>query len=134
MLNKFILPIIAALALSACSVTSQSIRDAGNLSTLTVPGNYQANYRLLSDELRRCMEGGYLTASVVVRSELFTDIKKGVITPTMIGGAGNKVLVVIDVVEIDPNTTRIDIHSKRAESDNIKHVKTIMAGDPLCSK
>lgn len=131
-----VLAVAAALVLqTACApMSAQGIRDAGNTQSFTVPINYQAAYRILLDEMRRCMQGGLITATVIVHGDLFTDIHKGVITPTMHGGFGAMPLVVVDIVELDPSSSRMDVLSKSAGSSDPKLLKGVFDNVPLCQK
>lgn len=130
-----VIAVIAALGtLAACAPMSvQEIRATGARESFSIPGNYQANYRILVDEMRRCMQSGMITATVIVHGEIYSDIKKAVITPTMHGGLGASPLLVVDVLETGANETRIDVMSKSAGSTNAKLLKGVFDKTPLCA-
>lgn len=119
--------------LSACAPMSvQGIREAGNIESFTVAENYQAAYRLLVEEMRRCMQYGMITASVVVHGEVYTDIKKAVITPTMHGGFGAMPLFVVDIVEVNAGSARVDVITKSAGTADARLLKGVFEKTPLC--
>jgi hypothetical protein len=111
----------------------QGIRDTGTKRSFTVGRNYQAAYRILSDEIRRCMQTGMITAAVIVHSDLYTDIRKGVITPTLHGGLGAMPLMVVDVVGLEGETTRIDVINKNANTEDVKAMQAVFSGATLCA-
>lgn len=122
-----------ALSLSACtSMSVKEIRDAGQKDSFIVKKNYQAAYRPLSEETRRCFQIGLITASWVVHGDLYTDIKRGTITVEMVGGMGTKGLLVVDVSEVDSNSSRIDIMEPPGQQSITPRIKKFFDGVPIC--
>lgn len=126
---------IALAALAGCApVPVATIRDSGDRQSFNVAGDYQANYRRLLDEMKRCMQSGMITATVVVHGDLYPDIRRGTIEPTTHGSLGADVLFVVDVVGESEGSTRVDVISKTAGSSNAKLLRGVFDGTPLCQR
>lgn len=129
-LSALLLAILAGCA----PMTASSLRDQGARQTFEVAGDYQSNYRILLDEMRRCMQGGMVTASVIVHGELYSDVRQGVITPTMHGGLGAEVLLIVDVSGDASASTRVTVTSKSDPAKDAAALQAVFNGTPLCRK
>ena len=132
-MKNWILIAASCVMLSACtSMSVNEIRADGQRDSFVVPKNYQAAYRPLSEETRRCFQIGMITASWVVHGDLYIDIKRGTITVEMVGGLGTKGLLVVDVSEIDANSARIDIMEPSGQQSITPRIKKFFDGVPIC--
>lgn len=133
MVRALVAVVVASLLGGCAQMSAQGIRQTGTKHSFTVNMNYQAAYRTLSDEMRRCMQFGVITATVIVQSDLYTDIRKAVITPTMHGGLGAMPLFVVDVVGLEGDLTRIDVITKNDNPGEAKGLQDVFNGTPICA-
>ena len=127
--------LIPFLMLASCmTLSEQGFRDQGVKESFTVQRNYQDAYRGLSAEMKRCYQVGMITASTVVQSELFTDIRKGTITTALSGGFGNKTMLVVDIVSLDDGSSRIDVISNPSKASSFQNVNGFFSGNPMCQR
>lgn len=117
--------ILVVLVLTACASTSGDLRSSGARYDFPVSRGYQQTYRAISEELRRCMQFGAITATYVVQSELYTDIRKGVITQTLQGGFGVDVLAVIEVVGVEDTASDVTVFVKRDSPGFVDKLKAV---------
>lgn len=89
--------------------------EATKKSTFTADENYQAVYRKILDMTRKCSEGGMITAQMIVKNDLYTDIQTGSISVELHGGLGVSVYTVTDVKAIAENKTEVTNHFASAK-------------------
>lgn len=106
-----ILTITAVLPACAPS-TAGGVRAMGPARQVSfvAPENYQAVYRKVLEQERKCYQGGMITAQMVVQGDLYHDTKSGTVTVALHGAAGVDTYQVIDITAIDDNRTRVVGH------------------------
>lgn len=130
-----ILIFLVLVGLAGCApVNVATIRNTGELQSFQARGNYQANYRLLLDEMRRCMQSGMITASVIISGDLYPDVQKGTITATRHGAMGADVFMVVDVVNESSDATRVDVRTRSTSVKDAALLRGAVDGTPLCAK
>ena len=134
LMKSWRLVLLVAVLAGCAPMSAQGIRESGQKQSFTVSANYQAVYRTLTDEMRRCMQTGMITATVIIQADLFTDIRKGVITPTMHGGLGATPLFVVDVVGLEGDSSRIDVMTRGDGTNDTKALRGVFNGTPLCAR
>lgn len=103
----------AALILAGCApATMQGVRDLGpdKAYSFTAPQGYQAVYRDILEQVRKCHQGGMITAQMVVQGDLYHDTKSGSISVALHGGFGVDTYQVIDIAAIDDSSTSVTAH------------------------
>lgn len=102
--------------LASCAPsTAAGVRALGESRqfTFTAPENYQAVYRKVLEQSRKCWQGGLITAQMVVDGDLYTDTKSGTVTVALHGGLGVDVYQVIDVSLVSENESEIKAYYPR---------------------
>jgi hypothetical protein len=98
---------------AACTPnTAGGVRDldSNKKTTFIADENYQAVYRKILDMTRKCREQGLITAQMIVKNDLYTDIQSGHISVELHGGLGVSVYSVTDVKAIAENKTQVTNH------------------------
>lgn len=130
---KILMSCVVALALSACApMTAREIREQSAPESFVIQKNYQATYRLLLEEMRRCFQFGTLGATYIVQGDLYPDIRKGELAVTVVGGLGSMSLLLVDVVESEPNAARIDVINKPGQVSFTPRLKSFFDNVPVC--
>lgn len=76
-----------------------------------------------------------MTASYIVHSELYHDIRKGEIELTLHGGFGAAPQLLIDVVATGDTTSRIDVIDKPGRASSLSLFRAFLIdGKPVCAK
>lgn len=76
----------------------------------TAPENYQAVYRKVLDQSRKCWQSSGIAAQLMVQGDLFDDIRSGTVTVAMHGMYGVDTYQVIDITAIDDAQTKVVAH------------------------
>lgn len=130
-MKRFLLCV--SITLSACSaMTTQEFRAQGEKETFVVKANYQNAYRRVSDEMRACLQGATFGSTTIVQSDLYTDLRKGVIVPSLANSFGSFPMGVVDISDIDGATARIDVIIKPGATPFGYRVKRIFVGQSFC--
>lgn len=134
---RFTIPVlVAAVALTACGpATMQELRASPNLKArFEVPTNYQAAYRTVLDNSRRCWQGAITTAQMVVQGDLYTDIRSGHISVALHGGFGVVTYAGIDLKATGDAQTDVQVYAAQSNWDTSKMVKAWLEnGSTSCS-
>ena len=112
-IKSVLIAFIAVFTLEGCTPnTAGGVRalEATKKSTFIADENYQAVYRKILDMTRKCSEGGMITAQMIVKNDLYTDIQSGNISVELHGGLGVSVYTVTDVKAIAENKTEVTNH------------------------
>ncbi|WP_345195012.1 BPTD_2524 family lipoprotein [Kistimonas scapharcae] len=104
---------LAVVLVAGCAPSSHQAltRDYADRQQYTVNENYQSVYRRIQANARRCYETGLITAQMQVRSDLYTDIREGVISVVLSGGLGIDTYLGIEVKAIDDDHTRVTVYN-----------------------
>ncbi len=122
----FFLIFLLLISLSACTPnTAGGVRasQSSKVITFVADDNYQPIYRKILEQSRKCNEMGLITAQMIVKNDLFTDIKQGSISVELHGAAGVNVYQVIDIKYLDENKT--EVKSYFAMASHARHAETI---------
>ncbi len=88
-----------------------SVRELRNnyttQSIFTVDQNYQQVYRTVLNQTRECHETGMITAQMVVKGDLYHDIKEGNVSVSLIGGFGVDTHLAIDIKALDDASSKV---------------------------
>lgn len=112
-MNKLLLMVVAALALSGCLPASKEALkgEAGGALSFEVPAGYQAVYRHLVPMMRQCMEWAWIGDNTGVRADLFTDTRKAEIS---VEGAnmllGKRVELVVEIDAVSETASRVTVY------------------------
>lgn len=126
---KTIAALLFVAVLAGCT-TVQDLKTSGYRDSFVVQQNYQATYRTLSDELRRCLQGAM--SGAVVTGEVFTDIKRAEIRPMMSGPYATYPMAIIEITEIDAGSAKVEYIGKKEKSGTPEKLAAIFSGKPFC--
>lgn len=114
------------ISLSACTPnTAGGVRSSqsSKIITFLFDENYQPVYRKILEQSRKCNETGMITAQLLVKNDLYTDIKQGTISVELHGALGVNVYQVIDVKYLEENKTEVKVYY--AMASHSRHANTI---------
>ncbi len=113
-MSKYIVSsMLLTLLLQGCApTTAGGVRALGekNSYSFVAPENYQAVYRKVLRQERKCFETGLITAQMMVQGDLYTDIKSGTISVSLQGGFGVDTYQVVDISDINGKQSKIVAH------------------------
>lgn len=104
---------VFVVALAGCApATMQGVRDLGPQKTYSfvVDQGYQAVYRTVLSQARKCYQTGMITAQMVVQGDLYHDTKSGTVSVALHGGLGVDTYQVIDITADGNSKTTIKAH------------------------
>lgn len=126
MIRNFATAIALTAALAGCApATMQELRlKPGGEANFQSPQNYQAVYRTILSNARRCYQAGMITAQMIVQGDLYTDTQTGEVTVALHGGLGVSTYLGVDIKSIGNDVTEVKIFSS---SSNLAAAKAIRA-------
>lgn len=104
---------LAATLLTSCAPsTAGGVREmTGNKVEFSIPSNYQAVYRTVLEQSRKCHQAPTLdVSSMVVTGDLYADLSTGTVMTQMRSARGVDTFAVVDITAIDRATTRVVAH------------------------
>lgn len=116
--------LLAILMLYGCAPTTAiGVREMGaeRRVAFEAPANYQAVYRKVLDQSRKCWQSGMVTAQMVVTGDLYTDIRSGTITVAMHGALGVDTYQVIDISALDDTRSKVVGHYAAGPVEQFGH-------------
>ncbi|MFT3964110.1 hypothetical protein [Propionivibrio sp.] len=127
--------VVAAFVVAGCApMTAREIREQSAPKSFSVGQDYQAAYRSLLEEMRRCFQFGSIGSTWLVQGDLHQDLKKGVIEVTVLSGI-TTTLLVVDVLDAGSGTARIDVMDKPGQSSSFARVRGFAeSGTPMCRR
>lgn len=89
--------------------TVQELRaDHAGKHAFEVEENYQAVYRTVVTQARKCHQTGLITAQMVVQGDLYPDIKSGHVSIAVHGIGGVGTIAAVDVAALSDARSRVD--------------------------
>lgn len=98
----------ALVILAGCApATMQGLREQGTHESFEVDQNYQAVYRTVIANARKCWQAGMITAQMMVTGDLYTDIQSAEVTAALHGAAGVDTYLGIDIKALGEARTKV---------------------------
>ena len=111
-LNGLMLVAVVLLVAGCAPSTHQALtHDYSDRQQYTVNENYQSVYRRMQNNARQCYETGLITAQMQVRSDLYTDIREGIISVVLSGALGVDTYLGIEIKALSDDKTRITVYN-----------------------
>lgn len=82
-------------------------KDPAGREQFEISKDYQAVYRAIVEQARRCHQGNLITAQMQVQSDLYTDTKSGHVAVQLVSVWGPDVFAASDIASIGENRTRV---------------------------
>jgi hypothetical protein len=118
--------LLAAFLIAGCApATMQGLREqpGSQAAKFEVEQNYQAVYRTIVTNARKCWQTGMITAQMVVTADLYTDTKTGQISTALHGGLGVDTYLGIDIKALSDTRTEVTTYGVSAWSKVAKVVE-----------
>jgi hypothetical protein len=126
-------PAAAFVLLAACAspVTSDNLRQANEGSaTLNIDMPYEAAYRIIASEARRCYERTMPGATVIVRSDLYSDSKVGEVSVAAALMNTNITEIIFDIRATGPNASQVKAFYRKKSSESVANaMRAWLKGD-----
>lgn len=131
---RILLAATAIAFLSACApATVQGLRqEHAAHRTFEIERNYQTVYRTILDRARKCHQGNYITAQMIVQGDLYTDRGTGHVSVAMHGAAGVNTFMAMDVAAVGEGRSKVDVYAAFGTSSAGEVEEWLLDGSTDC--
>lgn len=121
--------LVVALLAGCAPATMRELRQKpGSEVSFQTMQNYQAVYRTVLSNARRCHQFGMITAQWVVQGDLYTDTQAGEVTVALHGGLGVSTYLGVDIKAIGSHMTEVRVVSFSSNRDTTRAVQGWVEG------